>query len=304
MTTEATAQWRREQESGSARQLRLMRWLVLNAPAALTDTLIWFIALVYASQTRRPSTAASALYLKRVLNKEPGLRERHIHARTFAHVFRDRVTFLASGIDEFKIDVSGQQSIEQQHASGRGGVLLGAHFGSFEALRAYDDTHPDLRVRYLMFPEHAQASTALLNELNADTASQVISLADGFQAMLEVHEALNNGEFVAFLGDRVPNKSARSQLVAPFLGGSINLPASPYIAAIAAGVPLYLCVAPRLGKKHYGIEFSELYDGTPIPRDERRDRIATLASAYSNHLERLCHSHPYNWFNFFNIWSR
>lgn len=303
MTTEATAEWARERESGSARQLRLMRWLALNAPAMLTEALIWSISLIYALQTKRPSTHASARYLERVLDRKPGLRERHRHARTFAQVFLDRVKFLTSGVDEFQIDVSGQQLIERQHASGRGGVLLGAHLGSFEALRSFDDTLPGLRVRYLMFPEHAPASTALLNELNADTANQVISLADGPQAMLEVYEALNNGEFIAFLGDRLPNPSTRSQLEIPFLGGSINLPTSPYIAAIAAGVPLFLCVAPRLGKKHYGIEFSELYDGTPVARAERRTQIAALANAYARYLESLCHRHPYNWFNFFNIWG-
>ena len=304
MTAETASQWARERESGAEWQLRLMRWLALNAPDSLMDALIWCIALVYACQAQRPSTAASQLYLQRVLDKKPGIRERHRHARTFAHVFLDRVKFLSSGVDDFEIDVSGQQLIERQHKSGRGGVLLGAHFGSFEALRSFDRALPGLRVRYLMFPEHAPASTALLNELNADTADQVISLTNGPQAMLEVYEALNNGEFVAFLGDRLPNISARSQLDVPFLGGSITLPTSPYIVAIAANVPLYLCVAPRLGKKHYGIEFSELYDGARVSRPERAERIAALAQTYADHLEGLCDRHPYNWFNFFDIWSR
>ena len=57
MIAETATQWAREKETGSAWQFRLMRWLALNAPSTLTDTLIWFIALVYAFQTRRPSTA-------------------------------------------------------------------------------------------------------------------------------------------------------------------------------------------------------------------------------------------------------
>jgi len=267
------------------------------------DSLIWLVSLVYACQTRRPSTHASGLYLRRVLGKAPGLYERRKHAHSFAHVFLDRVKLLSTGIDVFKIEAQGQQLIEDQHNTGRGGVLLGAHFGSFEALRSFDNTLPGLRVRYLMFPEHAPASTALLSELNTDTASQIISLSNGLHAMLEVHEALDNGEFVAFLGDRQPGTTARSQSV-QFFGTSINLPTSPYIAAIAARVPLFFCVAPRLGKKHYGIEFSVLYDGAPVPRAERKDRIAELAQAYADHLESLCRRYPYNWFNFFDIWGK
>lgn len=304
MTGNAKAEWARETESGSLRQLRFMRWLALNAPNAVTNALIWSIALVYAAQTNRPSTRASRIYLQRVLKKAPGLRERHIHARTFAHVFLDRVKLLSSGPEKFRIEAQGQQLIELQHKSGRGGVLLGAHFGSFEALRAFDSTLPGLRVRYLMFPEHAPASTALLNELNAETASRVISLTDGLQAMLEVHEALDKGEFIAFLGDRQPGKTNRSELAVPFLGDQISLPTSPYVAAIAARVPLFLCVAPRLGKNHYGIEFYELYDGSSVPRIKRKDKIAALTTAYASHLERLCHRHPYNWFNFYDIWNK
>ncbi|MEH6755427.1 MAG: hypothetical protein V7788_14835 [Alphaproteobacteria bacterium] len=280
-----------------------MRWLALHAPAFVTDPLIWLISFFYACQTTRPSTHASGLYLERVFQRPAGLRERHKHAHCFAHVFLDRVKLLTSGVDTFQIEANGQQLIEDQHKTGRGGVLLGAHFGSFEALRSFDNTLPGLRVRYLMFPEHAPASTALLNELNADTASQIISLSDGPQAMLEVHEALDKGEFVAFLGDRQPGTTTRSQPVS-FLGAPINLPTSPYIAAIAAQVPLFLCIAPRLGKNYYGIEFSELYDGAPVPRTERSERIAKLAQIYADHLEYLCRRYPYNWFNFFDIWNQ
>jgi predicted LPLAT superfamily acyltransferase len=303
MADDPKVEWAQEMESGSARQLRLMRWLALHAPTALTNTLLWSISLVYAIQTNLPSTRASCVYLQRVLKKAPGLRERHIHALTFAHVFLDRARLLSKGLDEFQIDAEGQELIEGQFKTGRGGVLLGAHFGSFEAMRAFDSTLPELRVRYLMFPDHAPTSTALLNELNTETASRVISLANGPQAMLEVHHALDKGDFVAFLGDRQPGKTPRSQLTVPFLGGSINVPTSPYIAAIAAGVPLYLCVAPRLGKNRYAISFYELYDGSRIPRAERKDRIAGLAHAFASHLEDLCHRHPYNWFNFYDIWS-
>jgi predicted LPLAT superfamily acyltransferase len=298
-----TAVWAHTNESGSARQLRLMRWMALQAPNVVTNTLIWFIALIYASQKKRLSTRASSLYLRRVLGRKPTLRDLHLHAFTFAHVFVDRVRFLSEGTRKFRIDATGQQLVVRQHAKGRGGILLSAHLGSFEALRAFDRDLPGLRVRYLMLSDHAPSSSALLKELNTDTAERVISLADGLQAMLEVQAALGRGEFVAFLGDRQLRTSRRSQLNAPFLGTPINLPASPYIAAILAGVPLYLCVAPRLGMKHYGIEITQLYDGSPVPRAGRTKRIEELATDFAAHLERLCQLHPYNWFNFFDIWS-
>jgi predicted LPLAT superfamily acyltransferase len=184
MTSGSVAQWAQTSEAGSRWQLRFMRGVALRAPGWLTAPLIWMISFVFACQTRRPSTRASMVYLERLLGRPALFAERHRHARTFAHVFLDRARLLAGGLEAFRIDVQGQQLIERVHAAGRGGVLLGAHFGSFEALRAFDRSLPGLRVYYLMYPDHAPASTALLNELNREVAERIISLQDSQQAML------------------------------------------------------------------------------------------------------------------------
>jgi len=281
-----------------------MRWLALRGPAIVVDPLLWLISLSYAMNKQRSATQGSILYLKRIFGREPTLRERHRHARTFAHVFLDRVRLLADGVDGFEISAKGQHLIGDLFREGRGAILLGAHFGSFEALRAFDRQLPGLSVRYLMFPDHAQNSTELLREINPEVADKVISLANGLNAMIEVHEALERGEFVAFLGDRMPNREIRAKVAVPFFGEPIEVPSSPYVAALAAKVPLILCVAPRLGKDLYAVEFSMFYDGAAVPRAERQPIIEGLARRYVETLEIMCRRYPYNWFNFFDFWGK
>lgn len=302
MPSNISAHWALSREAGSRWQLRLMRWLALHAPSWLTGSLVWVVSLVFACQTGRPSTQASAIYLARILGRKAGLSDRHRHARVFAQVFLDRVKFLTGGLDGFDVEVRGKELVEKALVAGRGGVLLGAHFGSFEAMRALDRALPGLRVYYLMYPAHARHATALLDELNASVADRVISVQDSQQAMLEVFGALDRGDFVAFLGDRILTVSDRGQIEMPFLGRPIRVPTSPYAAAIAARAPLFFCAAPRTGKNRYAIEFSMLYDGAPIDRGARRERIVALAQRYVETLEGLCHRHPHNWFNFFDIW--
>lgn len=302
MVTEDLPHWSGARESGGRWQLRFMRWVALTAPAWLIDPMLWLISFGYALNTRRLATQGSILYLRKVLGREPSFRDRHRHARTFAHVFLDRVRLLAGGVDGFRVDATREELIGDLYQQGRGAVLLGAHFGSFEALRAFDRVLPGLSVRYLMFPDHAPHSTELLRELNPEVADKVISLANGQHAMMEVYEALEQGEFVAFLGDRIPNPAIRAKVSVPFFGGDINVPTSPYIAAMAAKVPLILCTAPRIGKDHYAVEFTEFYDGARVTRAERSNVINGLARRYVETLEGLCRRHPYNWFNFFDIW--
>lgn len=301
--TETAAAWRLQQEGGSTVLLRFMRQVALHAPAFVTDPLIWVISLRYALSAGRATNRASMNYLTRVLGRQPRFADRHRHARVFAHVFLDRARFLAHGAGAFRLEPAGETLISDLVAEGRGAVLLGAHFGSFEALRAFDRTLPGLDVRYLMFPENAAKSNAILHGLNPGVSEQVIPLTHGREAMFSVFEALDEGKFVAFLGDRMPDSSSTAKLAVPFLGGEIEVPSSPYAAAMAAQVPLILCQAPRLGKDRYAVQFALLHDGRPVPHKDRARETRALAMGYAAHLEELCRAHPFNWFNFFDIWA-
>lgn len=299
---EAAPDWQALPESGSTTGLRVMLWLALHAPGWLTDPVLWAVALWFAAPPGRAANRASADYLARVLGRRPTLRDRHRHLRSFAHVMLDRARLLAGGTTDFALAPQGQGLIEARLARGGGAVLLGAHFGSFEALRAFERTLPRLVVRYMMYPDHAPRSTALYAALNPDVAGRVISLAQGQAAMLAAMEALEQGDFIAFLGDRLRGVGGRGQVAVPFLGGTIRLPTSPYMTAMAAQVPIYLCFAPRVGKDRYAVRFSLLHDGQPVPRGQRAALCAALASRYAAALEQMCRDHPDNWFNFYDIW--
>ncbi len=301
--TKVSAEWVTQREGGSDVLLRFMRVVALNAPRWVTDPLIWLISLTYAVGPGRPTNRASMDYLGRVFGRNPTFRDRHRHVRTFAHVMLDRARLLMNGSAEFTLEASGQEIVESLHEEGRGAVLLGAHFGSFEALRAYDRALPGLRVRYMMYREHAGKETAIADRMNPEVTARIISLARGEEAMLAAYEALARGEFVAFLGDRLPHTAAKAQVAVPFLGGTIWVPVSPYAAAFAARVPLIFCTAPRLGNRRYAAQFTLLHDGSPVPRSLRQATMETLATRYAELLEGLCRKYPYNWLNFFDIWG-
>lgn len=300
---EEAPEWLTQSESGAKWMLRTMRWSAATLPDWLTGPLLWAVAGVYAARAGRGPTRASRIYLTRILGRRPRFRDLHRHALNFAHVTFDRVRLLDRGFAGFKVDATGRHVIEDLHARGQGAVLLGAHFGSFEILRAFDRTLPGMTIRYLMFDANAEKATALLQQVNPDVAARVIPLTNGPDAMIATLEALEAGEHVAFLGDRVPDLNSRAVAEIPFLGASIPVPTSPYHVALIAEVPIVLCFAPRVGRRHYAAEFRVLYDGTPVARPDRPARIAGLAAAYVGALEDLCSTHPFNWFNFFDIWS-
>jgi predicted LPLAT superfamily acyltransferase len=295
--------WRREPERGSVLALGALSWLARHAPDWVTDPLIWLIALWFTNFPTRASRCGSDIYLRAVLGRVPRFADRFRQNRTFAHVMLDRARLLSSGLSRFSVGVKCEDAILRHHRAGRGGVLLGAHFGSFEALRALDRQLPGLSVRYLMFQEHAAKSTRLLDALNPAVAAQVIPIHDGQGAMLAVRDALEAGHFVAFLGDRMPVRNQRGEIEVQFLGGPVDLPRAPYLCAILTKVPLILCFAPRTGARRYEIAFAEVYDGAPVHRGDRDALCHALAQKYADALSAMCRKHPYNWFNFFDIWG-
>lgn len=304
--SEGAADWRRQPERGSLLGIRLMRWLAIRLPAGLLDPLVYGLALYFTLFQGQRSRAGSEAYFRRLQGHPARFVDRFRQTLAFAHVALDRARLLGGGAAPFKVAATGHHLIERHMQEGRGGVLLGAHFGSFEMLRAFDRTLPGLTVRYMMYQEHAANITRMLEILNPSVAAQVIPVEDGQAAILAAGDAIAAGHFVAFLGDRMPETSDggdRGSVTVAFLGAPMPLPRAPYLLAMVARAPLILCFAPRTGARRYEITFSEIYDGAAVPRSERDATCQALAEAYTDALGDQCRRHPYNWFNFFDVWG-
>lgn len=301
---EHPAGWTKAKEAGSLWQLKFMRQLANKPPGLLYVPLLWLISLVFALDQRRLSTRASIAFLSRVLGRKPTLPERMRHSRTFSYAFFDRVRLLGRGVEQFSVSLQGGDLVKDLVRQGKGAVLLGAHYGSFEALRALDRELPGLTVRYLMFTQHAEKSTSILENINPELHEKIIPLENGPMAMIQVSDALSSGEFVAILGDRLPDATVRAKQDVSFLGDDIEVPLSPYLTAMAARVPIILSFARWEARDRYAAEFTPFYDGAPVPRPARAKAAADMAQDYANALEDWCRTDPYNWFNFFDIWRR
>lgn len=300
---EVAPAWRKTPERGSALSIKIMHWLAMHTPQWVCYGIVISLAFYFTVIASKSNREATSGYLHKALGRPSGFRDRWDQMSTFAKVVYERVHFLSSGTEGFHIDVHGKGQIERLHSEGRGGVLLSAHFGSFEALRALDRTLPGLRVRYLMFEENAARISQSMASTNPEVSERVISVADGHAAMLATRECLDRGEFVAFLGDRTPEPTPRALCEIRFLGDPASVPRAPYLSAMMARVPILLCLAPRTGHRSYEITFSTLYDGQPVPRRERDATALALAQRFADALSAHCRRYPYNWFNFYDFWG-
>jgi hypothetical protein len=84
---------------------------------------------------------------------------RHLHC--FASTILDRVYLLTEHLRKFDVEVHGLDELHAQMRPDRGLLLLGAHVGSFEVLRAMSFMRPDVKVRVVLDTLQTPAMTEM-----------------------------------------------------------------------------------------------------------------------------------------------
>ena len=174
---------------------------MLRGGRAAGVVLVWGATAWYLL-VARDARAASRDYLRRVLGRPARLRDVARHFHGFAHAVLDRALLLGGREADFAIRTEGVDALLATLAQGRGCILLGAHLGSFEVLRAVARQAP-VPVWALMYRQNTGAATRLLDRLAPGLRDRVLEIGDT-ASMIRARECLERGEMVGILGDRAP----------------------------------------------------------------------------------------------------
>jgi predicted LPLAT superfamily acyltransferase len=275
----------------------------------LYKLVIWPVALYFAL-TRRVARRSSIEYLERVGVLAPGCawprRLAHVtrHIATFADALLDKGLAWTGALDlaHARLDVDPRfvAAVEQ----GRGGVLVVAHCGNLEVLRALGRRLPQLKLKILVHTRHAQRFNRVLARLNPESGANLLQVTEIDMARaVELADCVRRGEFVVIAADRVPVSGVMGRTLAvPFLGAPALLPVGPWVFAAALGCPVYWlsCIKER---GRYALECELLLERIELPRRRREQVLAEAMTRYAARLERTCRASPYSWFNFYPFWG-
>jgi predicted LPLAT superfamily acyltransferase len=294
--------WKNLPERSNASAMRSMAWLSVRAGRRMTRAIVYAIAAYFyffGGSARR----ASRDYLERALGKPPTALQQYRHILHFATVVHDRIFFLKGRFALFDIQLHGDQLFAHDHAQGIPLLLMGAHVGSFEALRALGEK-TGIRVSMLMYQDNAAKMNAVLAALNPEPAPKVISL-QRVDAMLVAQADLREGRVLGMLADRrLAHEPADDHL---FLGAPAAFPRNPYRLAYILKCKVYFMAALYLGSNRYAIHLVPLADFSREPdsggaQGGRAAQIAAAQAAYVKTLEATTRSAVINWFNFYDFW--
>jgi predicted LPLAT superfamily acyltransferase len=295
-----TGIWTERPEGGGRTALRLLIAIALRfgrAPARL----ILYPVVLYFMVRRGPERRASRAYLARVLGRPATMRDGFRHVLNFAQVTLDRVFLLQGGLQRFDIETTGLEDAHAALALNRGVLVFGAHFGSFEVLRALSVHRPDIQFRAVIDLEQNPAVSQLMNALNPELAATVINARQvGPAVALAIKDALDQRAFVTLLVDRVRPGGRASE--AEFLGSRAPFPIAPWAIAAALGAPVVLCFGVYEGGNRYHLYFEVVAERIVRDRDGGRP-LSEWVQSFADRLAARAREAPYNWFNFYDFWA-
>ena len=295
-----TATWTERPEGGGRTALRLLIAIALRLGRAPARLILYPVAL-YFMLRRGPERRASRGYLSRALGRPATAGNVFQHVLRFAQITLDRVFLLHDGLRRFEIETTGLDAAHAAIALNRGVLVFGAHFGSFEVLRALSVQRPDIQFRAVIDLEQNPSVSQLMNALNPGLAATVINARQpGPAVALAIKDALDQGAFVTLLVDRVRPGGRASE--AEFLGSRAPFPTAPWEIATALGAPVVLCFGVYLGGNRYHLYFEVMAERIVRHRDGGKP-LSEWIQAFAGRLAERAREAPYNWFNFYDFWA-
>lgn len=295
------AEWMAARERGSPLLVRFTARLARLVGRRALGPLVSAVALWY-RLFDRSAVRASTDWLTRVHGEPPSFWSVYRHLRTFAQVTVDKMFLMMGRLDAFEFTRTGNHHLQEQIATGRGALLLGAHVGSYEAMRASGAVE-NVPINILGFFQNAQRINALMDDLDPTQSARVIHIGeDPMSATIQARAAVERGELIAIHGDRVGLST--NNVEATFLGEPALFPAGPFLLASLLRCPVYLSFGLYSSPNRYDLFCIPFADRLEIPRRTRKESLAGVVQDYAARVEEFARKAPYNWFNFFDFWSR
>ena len=296
-----TTEWKSQRERSTAFMMRVLVRSAFLVGRRVMRWLMWPVA-AYFWLTHPAARKASLAYLERV---EPQRRAgaarviRHFH--TFANVAVDRLYLLSGRTAGLELRTQYGPGAREQLMSGRGCLLIVAHYGSFESLRVPAVRRRQRSIRIVLDRQVGRMALALFDELDRELAAGIIDASRaGPEVMLNVKHALDAGDIVGIMADRA--RSDERAAVVDFLGGKVRMPAGPWLIAATLQVPVVLGFGALHGNRLYECSLELFAERVELPRETRETALREVMQRYAHRLEQAVRDAPYNWFNFYDYW--
>jgi predicted LPLAT superfamily acyltransferase len=217
----------------------------------------------------------------------------------FGQTLLDKIIVMAGIDNKFTYDFDGEDNLRKIVEAGKGGILLSAHVGNWEAA-GHLLRRLNTRINVVMFDAEHEQIKNYLSEVTGGRNFNVIVIKNDLSHVYAIGEALGRNELICLHADRF--LEGNKIMTMTFLGKEANFPAGPFLLAAGFKVPVSVVFAFKDSSTHYH------FFGSPLQmRSEAQSKHGfsnSLCAFFVQELEEKVKRYPTQWFNYYNFWQQ
>jgi predicted LPLAT superfamily acyltransferase len=215
-------------------------------------------------------------------------------------VLVDRALVGILGAERIEVKFHGKQELMDLIAEGNGVILVNAHIGCWQVAASVLD-FVETPINLLMQREEGDIDRHHFEHSGSECPYRIIDPRGHLGGVLEMLEVLKRGEVLSVMGDRMLGHD-KNGVDVNFMGGTVTFPFSAYKLASATGAPIVALLSYKVGRNSYAIKISRTIT-VPANLGRRKEKFIPYVQEYATILENFCDEHPFQFFNFFDMWQ-
>ncbi len=206
----------------------------------------------------------------------------------------DKVDIMSGVPSPFTVNHEGGDSLDRIALQGKGGLLISAHLGNWEAA-GHLLKRLKTKINIVMYDGEHEKIKSYLDGVR-ERSFNVIVIKNDISHIYEINAALQRNEFVCIHADRFVegNRTIEGNL----MGSAALFPIGPFVLATTFQAPVSFVFAMKEGVKHFHFFASEgkIYSGG------KKD-IPEVLKDYTQSMEKMIFRYPLQWHNYFPFWE-
>jgi predicted LPLAT superfamily acyltransferase len=216
----------------------------------------------------------------------------------FGQTLLDKIIVMAGIENKFTYHFDGEEHLREIVSKGKGGILLSAHVGNWEAA-GHLLKRLNTRINVVMFDGEHQQIKKYVDEVTGGKNFNVIVIGSDMSHVYAISEALNRNELICLHADRF--LEGNKTITKHFLNGDAEFPLGPFQLSAGFNVPVSIVFAFKESTRHY-----HFFGSNPLMRKENESKsqfTERLSTQFVSELEQKVKRYPQQWFNYYNFWK-
>ena len=216
----------------------------------------------------------------------------------FGKVVMDKFAMMAGNTKQFRIaGVSNTDQLDALLEQPQGFILASAHVGNFELI-GHCFVQDKKRVNGIIFGGESSLMQQQREKSSAESNIRLIPVTDSISHVFAVKNAIDNGEIVTELCDRM--FGSEKGFPATILGAEAQIPAGTFRLAAQLGIPiLSLFIMKEHGTTYRGYLSTLQTDSSLTAMAQAKN----LAEQFAAQLEQVLRIYPEQWFNYYDFFG-